>query len=82
MSTVFFFPSEPGPLVDEMNYGVVLFMGVVVLSMAYYFFPVYGGRYWFNGPVSTIGANSAEHYVYNDSSDKVGEEVITKAVDQ
>ncbi|KAF8915252.1 APC amino acid permease [Mucidula mucida] len=63
MSTVFFFPSEPGPLVDEMNYGVVLFMGVVVLSMAYYFFPVYGGRYWFNGPVSTIGANSAEHYV-------------------
>ncbi|KAF9017096.1 amino acid transporter [Hymenopellis radicata] len=54
MAVVLFFPLEPHPLVDEMNYGVVVFMGVVTLSMAYYFFPVYGGRYWFTGPVSTI----------------------------
>ncbi|KAF9031821.1 APC amino acid permease [Hymenopellis radicata] len=82
MSIVFFFPSEPGPLVDEMNYGVVLFMGIVALSMVYYFFPVYGGRYWFNGPVLTIGANSSGHNIRNHSSEKGVEGVNTKVVDQ
>ncbi len=45
MAIVFFFPLERHPLVDETNYGVIVFMGVVMLSMAYYFFLMYGGRY-------------------------------------
>ncbi|KAF9025547.1 hypothetical protein BDZ89DRAFT_1068181 [Hymenopellis radicata] len=71
MAVVLFFPLEPHPLVDEMNYGVVVFMGVVTLSMAYYFFPVYGGRYWFTGPVSTINVAFREGTAGDDSNEKV-----------
>jgi hypothetical protein len=38
-----------------MNYTVVVIGGTVILSLGYYFFPKYGGRYWFTGPVGTIG---------------------------
>jgi len=28
--------------------------GTLTLAIGYYYFPVYGGRYWFTGPVQTI----------------------------
>jgi hypothetical protein len=28
--------------------------GTLVLSVLYFYLPVYGGVHWFNGPVSTI----------------------------
>jgi len=28
--------------------------GTLLLSVLYFYFPVYGGVHWFNGPVSTI----------------------------
>jgi len=30
-----------------MNYGCVVFVGVIVFSLGYYFFPKWGARYWF-----------------------------------
>jgi hypothetical protein len=30
-----------------MNYGAVVFVAVIVGSLAYYFFPKYGARHWF-----------------------------------
>lgn len=37
-----------------MNYTVVVVGGTLILSLGYYFFPKYGGVYWFEGPVETI----------------------------
>ena len=54
MITVFLFPAEPGPDPQTMNYSVVVLGGTILLSLGYYFFPVYGGRHWFTGPVHTI----------------------------
>ena len=54
MIVVLLFPSSPGATSQSMNYTVVVAGGVILLSLAYYFFPKYGGRYWFKGPVYTI----------------------------
>ena len=37
-----------------MNYSVVVLGGVLLLSIAWYYFPVYGGVHWFTGPISNI----------------------------
>ncbi|KAF8152805.1 APC amino acid permease [Pholiota molesta] len=55
MGTVFLFPSSPTTDVQEMNYAVAVFGGVMVLSLIYYYFPKYGGVYWFTGPVKNVG---------------------------
>ena len=31
--------------------------GVLVLSLVWYYFPVYGGVHWFRGPVANIDGN-------------------------
>jgi len=49
------FPSAPDPVATTMNYTVVVLGGFLCLSIAYYYFPVYGGAKWFRGPVATIG---------------------------
>jgi len=54
MIIVFLFPPIPAPTSHSMNYTVVVVGGTLMLSLAYYFFPRYGGRYWFTGPVETI----------------------------
>ncbi|KAJ7497558.1 amino acid/polyamine transporter I [Mycena latifolia] len=54
MIVVFMFPAIPGPTSHSMNYTAVVVGGTLALSLAYYFFPKYGGRYWFTGPVETI----------------------------
>lgn len=36
-----------------MNYTVVVWGGTILLSLAYFYFPKYGGRCWFKGPVTT-----------------------------
>ena len=54
MIIVFLFPAEPGPDPQTMNYSVVVLGGTILLSLGYYFFPVYGGRHWFTGPVDTV----------------------------
>lgn len=54
MSVVFLFPSTPQTDVASMNYTVVVFGGVLLLSLVWYYFPKYGGVHWFTGPQSTI----------------------------
>ncbi|KAF9480661.1 amino acid transporter [Pholiota conissans] len=54
MATVFLFPSSPTTTVQDMNYAVAVFGGIMVLSLIYYYFPKYGGMYWFTGPVKTV----------------------------
>ena len=34
----------------------VVMGGVFIGSLIYYFFPKYGGRHWYKGPVPTVGA--------------------------
>ncbi|KAF8892309.1 APC amino acid permease [Gymnopilus junonius] len=53
---VFLFPASPNPGAGDMNYTVVVLGGALLLSIVYYFFPKYGGRYWFTGPVRTLEA--------------------------
>lgn len=57
MIIVFLFPAEPNPTAQGMNYTIVVMGGTIILSLGYYFFPVYGGRHWFTGPVETVGDN-------------------------
>ncbi len=34
--------------------------GVLVLATMYFYFPRYGGRHWFKGPVSTLEDSGEE----------------------
>jgi len=54
MEIVFLFPSSPQTTVTDMNYTAVVFGGVMILSLVYYYFPKYGGVHWFKGPVPNI----------------------------
>lgn len=54
VGVVFLFPTTPEVGVVGMNYTVVVLGGVLVLSLVYYYFPKYGGKNWFTGPIPTI----------------------------
>ncbi|KAH9477066.1 putative amino-acid permease C11D3.08c [Psilocybe cubensis] len=60
MSVVFLFPTTPTTSVEDMNYTVAVFGGVMVLSLVYYYFPVVGGVHWFTGPVANIEVPSSD----------------------
>lgn len=59
MGVIFLFPETPSVTAGDMNYTVVVLGGVLGLSLVWYWFPVYGGVHWFEGPVRTIGAAAA-----------------------
>ena len=54
MSIVFMFPTTPQSDAPDMNYSVVVLGGVLIISIAWYYFPVYGGVHWFTGPVPNV----------------------------
>ncbi|KAG6331475.1 hypothetical protein ID866_7617 [Astraeus odoratus] len=54
MNIVFFFPQVPTVNGTNMNYTVVVLCCVLVLSLVWYYLPVYGGVHWFTGPVPNI----------------------------
>jgi len=54
LGIVFLFPTTPNTDVPDMNYTVVVLGGVLILSLIWYYFPVYGGVHWFRGPVANI----------------------------
>ncbi|KAL0065445.1 hypothetical protein AAF712_007509 [Marasmius tenuissimus] len=60
LGIVFLFPTTPQPTAADMNYSVVVFGGVMVLSVLWYYFPKYGGVHWFTGPVTTISKEAPE----------------------
>jgi amino acid transporter len=57
MIIILFFPAEPGPTADDMNYSIVVVGGVLVLSTLYYHFPRYGGKHWFKGPLANVNTS-------------------------
>ncbi|KAJ3483876.1 hypothetical protein NLI96_g6014 [Meripilus lineatus] len=59
-SVILLFPSTPQTTVEDMNYAVAVQWGTLVLSLIYYYFPKYGGVYWFKGPIPTIENNGGE----------------------
>ena len=82
MTIVFFFPTSPGADVTSMNYTVVVLGGILLLSIAWYYFPVYGGVHWFTGPVPNIsgGFRESESDAASDDNKMVGEISMTKVV--
>ncbi|CAK5271009.1 unnamed protein product [Mycena citricolor] len=55
MGIVFLFPTAAGTVdAQSMNYSVVVMYAILLLSVLYYFLPVYGGRHWFTGPIKNI----------------------------
>jgi amino acid transporter len=48
------FPVYPNPNAQEMNYAVAVLGAVLVFCLVYYYFPKYGGKTFFTGPVRTI----------------------------
>lgn len=51
VSVFFLFPTSPKPTVEGMNYTVVVLGAAMVLTIAWYYLPKYGGVHWFTGPV-------------------------------
>lgn len=48
------FPSYPNPDPTQMNYAVAVLGAVLLFCVVYYYFPKYGGKTFFTGPVRTI----------------------------
>ena len=46
-----------------MNYTVVVLGSVFILSLVWYYFPVYGGVHWFEGPVPTVDGHVTRRWV-------------------
>ncbi|KAF9006941.1 amino acid transporter [Cyathus striatus] len=65
MGIVFFFPVTPSPAVADMNYTVVVLGGIMVLSVAWYYFPKYGGVHWFTGPIPNIDKSTPDGSLRN-----------------
>ena len=57
---ILIFPTTPAPTGTDMNYTVVVLGGWLLLCVAYYYFPKYGGVYWFTGPVANVHDEVAE----------------------
>lgn len=77
MVIVFLFPATPEVGAGDMNYTVVVLGGVLILSLVYYYFPKYGGRNWFTGPVSTVDVQEGSLGV---SGDKENEKATVEVV--
>ncbi|KAJ6529068.1 amino acid transporter [Mycena vulgaris] len=61
MTIVLLFPTEPNPVAETMNYTIVVLGGIFAIALGYYYFPVYGGVHWFNGPISNIDEEIDKH---------------------
>ncbi|CAF3924510.1 unnamed protein product [Adineta steineri] len=52
-----FFPTYQTPNAEQMNYAIVVIGFVVIFCLLYYYFPKYGGKTFFRGPVRTTDSN-------------------------
>lgn len=86
MNVVFFFPTTPQTDVTDMNYTVVVLGGVLILSLMWYYCPVYGGVHWFTGPVANVdnmpadngsGLNTSEHDSIDEEKQKKADAKVT-----
>ncbi|KAJ7659582.1 APC amino acid permease [Mycena polygramma] len=69
MTVVLMFPTGRDPSAQTMNYTAVVLGGVLLLALCYYYFPIYGGVYWFRGPVANVdlGEDTDENVVQVDA---------------
>ena len=72
MVIVLLFPATPRTNTQNMNYTVVVLGGVLVLSLVWYYFPVYGGVHWFTGPVPNVRNDDIVEGMRSDSSSMDG----------
>ncbi|GJJ13295.1 hypothetical protein Clacol_007547 [Clathrus columnatus] len=68
--TIFFFPTSPNPDVQDMNCTVVVIGGAIFGCLGWYYFPVYGGVHWFNGPMKTVQPASKDSVSSTGPSDE------------
>ena len=73
MSIVFFFPTTKQTNAQSMNYTAVVLGGVLILSLVWFYLPVYGGVHWFKGPVRTLEVHVSRRK-WAAEQEKVGEE--------
>ncbi|KAJ3557761.1 hypothetical protein NM688_g1295 [Phlebia brevispora] len=74
--TIVMFPANPNPTVAGMNWTIVVGGGWLGLCIVYFFFPKYGGVYWFKGPMANVrerSDSSVPAYVVTASSDEKDE---------
>ena len=60
MTVVVAFPATPNPDASTMNFTSVVLGGVLILALTYFYVPVYGGVYWFKGPIRTVSGAFVE----------------------
>lgn len=70
MIVILLFPSDENPTQKTMNYTVVVFGGIILLSTIYYFLPGIGGRHWFTGPARTVEDPNGSLQGSDDNSEK------------
>ncbi|KAH9946459.1 amino acid permease-domain-containing protein [Amylocystis lapponica] len=54
------------PTGADMNYTIVVLGVWIALCLVYYYLPVYGGVYWFRGPIANIGEDIDDDKVHGD----------------
>ncbi|KAJ7618134.1 amino acid/polyamine transporter I [Mycena polygramma] len=76
MTVVLMFPTAPDPSAQTMNYTAVVLGGVLLLALCYYYFPRYGGVYWFRGPVANVdvGEDTDENVVQGNAGVEKGDD--------
>ena len=77
MGIVLLFPASPNPQTEDMNYASVVLFGTLILSLVWYWFPVYGGVHWFEGPVPTVGKGKGSG---GDGEDSDGRQSVEEVV--
>jgi hypothetical protein len=61
-----------------MNYTAAVFGGVLLLSVLWYYFPKWGGKYWFEGPIRNVEVEVEDGEVGNGGNEVVGGEGNSK----
>ena len=75
MSTVFLFPTTEQTNAQNMNYTVVVLGGVLLFSLVWYYFPVYGGVHWFQGPVPNVDGHVVRRWAMPRDAEGVSETI-------
>ena len=70
LGVVFLFPERPTPTVGDMDCNAVVLGGVLGLSLAWYYFPKYGGRHWFTGPIANVDTETPVERISQASVDE------------
>ena len=74
--TILMFPTTPAPNATDMNYTVVVMGGWLLLCVAYFYLPRYGGVHWFTGPVANVEPKSDAASDSLDGIAEVGKEKL------